>query len=468
MWLFGGTKLPATAGDLVASYEGKTRWSLHEGVLKLDSSKVSIFKMATASELGTNAMKRLRALRHPCILSFIDGVEGDDIFMVTEPVVPLADWIAANAPGVINVSDAAEAGERDAAASAEKAEAAFEAAVAWGIHRVAHALGFLGSDCHLIHGALSLDTVFVAANGDWKLGGFDVLSPVEDGMPSALVRNNVEVLPRRYRAPEHAARRWVKGAQPWALDAWCLGVLIDDVWQLAAQQGRGGVAAPSAMAKIVAKLKDEGQRSGVPRRLNPKRVVDVPYFKRHSFVKCCVFLEEIALKSPEEILVWLRSIFAEEATLLRFPLKACTEKILPVLLDKLRAALSGASSEVAPSEIAKTAGIATAMVAPALRIGRLLPPERFQSEVVPHAVALFKCSNRGVRKQLLQFEILTPLLRDLDPKLVNSQIFPNVTSGFTDTSAELRELTVKAQQLFAKCVHLLGGGRRRRRRRGRC
>jgi SCY1-like protein 1 len=384
MWLFGGgsAKLPATAGEVVASYEGKTAWSLHEGVLKLNGSAVSIFKMAVATAAGSNAMKRLRTLRHPCVLSFVDGVEGDDIFMVTERVTPLSEWIADNAPN--EEGDAADAVH-------------FEAAVAWGLRRVAHALAFIGTDCKLVHGSLSLNTVFVAANGDWKVGGLDLLSALEDGLPSALIRNNVEAQPRRYRAPEHAARKWRKGGRPWALDAWSLGVLIDDVWQLAGRAAQP----PKAVATIVLRLKDEG-RAGPPRRLNPKRVVDAPYLVRHPFVKCCLFLEEVALKSPEEIVCFLHDIFADPATIVAFPPAACTEKILPVLLDKLRAVLTSSGVDADPTAAAKTAGVATAMLAPALRVGRLLPPERFQSEVLPHVVALFKCSNRGVRKQLLQ------------------------------------------------------------------
>ena len=42
------------------------------------------------------------------------------------------------------------------------------------------AISFLNNDCNLLHGNLSLSSVFVNKAGDWKLGGLDLVSSHKD------------------------------------------------------------------------------------------------------------------------------------------------------------------------------------------------------------------------------------------------------------------------------------------------
>jgi len=67
-------------------------------------SRVTIFrfdKRARPSDLplAQNAMRRLKMLRHPYVLRFVDGGETDDaLLMVTEAATPLRAWLAASRP----------------------------------------------------------------------------------------------------------------------------------------------------------------------------------------------------------------------------------------------------------------------------------------------------------------------------------------------------------------------------------
>lgn len=43
-------------------------------------------------------------------------------------------------------------------------------------------LHFLNADCQLVHGNISLSSVFVNKAGDWKLGGLEFVCSVSDGV----------------------------------------------------------------------------------------------------------------------------------------------------------------------------------------------------------------------------------------------------------------------------------------------
>lgn len=79
------------------------------------------------------------------------------LIVVTERAVPLDEWLDALDP-------------RTAAANA--------AAVSWGLRNVVEALDFLHRQAKLAHGLLCPDAVFVTPAGDFKLGAFDLVTPV--------------------------------------------------------------------------------------------------------------------------------------------------------------------------------------------------------------------------------------------------------------------------------------------------
>lgn len=44
----------------------------------------------------------------------------------------------------------------------------------WGLYCIIRSLDFLHSECNIVHGNLSLESIYVNKGYVWKLGGFDL------------------------------------------------------------------------------------------------------------------------------------------------------------------------------------------------------------------------------------------------------------------------------------------------------
>lgn len=171
------------------------------------------------------------------------------------------------------------------------------------------------------------------------------------------------------------------------------------------------------------------------RRPNPQKVLSSSYFDT-AFIKRMDFLENLAVKSPDEKVEYYKELCAN---LISLPRSFGVYKVLPALkaVVEFGAATGGKNGPVRldPS--------ASHMLPAMVQIGGSLPPEEFKEQVLPTIVKLFSCNDRAVRVQLLQ--MMEKFTVHFDAKLVNSAvIFDNICSGFTDAAPVLRELTVKS------------------------
>jgi len=57
----------------------------------------------------------------------------------------------------------------------------------WGLHRIAVAISFLNNACASTHGNLTVGSIFLSPSGEWRLGGFDLLSSTKDERPVLFV-----------------------------------------------------------------------------------------------------------------------------------------------------------------------------------------------------------------------------------------------------------------------------------------
>jgi SCY1-like protein 1 len=57
----------------------------------------------------------------------------------------------------------------------------------WGLHRIAVALTFLNNAGGSTHGNLTIDSIFLSPSGEWRLGGFELLSSTKDERPILFV-----------------------------------------------------------------------------------------------------------------------------------------------------------------------------------------------------------------------------------------------------------------------------------------
>ncbi|XP_061172561.1 N-terminal kinase-like protein isoform X1 [Saccostrea echinata] len=393
-------------GEKITGLENKSIWAIHHGKKKGTGEPVTIFTFDVKSssesqvQVAKGAFKRIKTLRHPNIVSFLDGVETDKvIYFATEAVLPLENYLN------------------------ESEENRNLMSISWGIHQVAKGLSFLINDCNLIHNNVCLSSVFVNQAGEWKLGGVDYMYPAQgqDSVPP------VKILPLldRYDPPEKAENRRGARTEKWSTDMWGLGCLIWEVFngpltQTSALKSVGKI--PKSLVPNYCELVGANPKS----RPNPAKFIESCRtgngFMQNSFVKTMLFLDEIQIKDQSE----KTKFFANLAPSLdEFPKAFCKNKILPQLLNAFEYGDAGSH-----------------ILAPLFKIGKFLDAEEYQNRIVPCVVKLFTSPDRATRVKLLQQ--IDTFVEYLQSATVNDKIFPHIIHGFTDTNPVVRESTIKA------------------------
>ncbi|XVF81932.1 hypothetical protein PTKIN_Ptkin16aG0002300 [Pterospermum kingtungense] len=414
--------LPYNIGDPYPSAWGS--WSHSRGTSKDDGSPVSIFSLSGSNPqdghlaAGRNGVKRLRTVRHPNILSFLHSteVEASDassgkvtIYIVTEPVMPLSEKIK---------ELGLEGTQRDEY-------------FAWGLLEIAKAVNFLNNDCKLVHGNVCLASVVVTQTLDWKLHAFDVLSEYDssNGTATGPMLQYEWLVGSQYKPMELAKSDWatIRKSPPWAIDSWGLGCLIYEIFS---SIKLGKTEELRNTASIPKSLLPDYQRllSSMPsRRLNASKLIENSEYFQNKLVETIHFMEILSLKDSVEKDTFFRKLpnLAEQ-----LPRQIVLKKLLPLLASALEF-----GSAAAPA--------LTAL----LKMGSWLSAEEFNLKVIPPIVKLFASNDRAIRVALLQH--IDQYGESLSAQVVDEQVYPHVATGFADTSAFLRELTLKSMLVLA-------------------
>ncbi|XP_060935446.1 N-terminal kinase-like protein [Limanda limanda] len=388
-------------------------WTLHRGKRKTSGEPVSVFVYDSAqgteqqTQLAKAAFKRMKTLRHPNILAYVDGLETEkSLYLVTEQVTPLAVHLKAQA-------------EKGGSGELE---------ISWGLHQIVKALSFLVNDCHLLHNNLGVWSVFVDRAGEWKLGALDHVAP-EQGDPSGVsLPAPKDVYPdmEKYDPPELSNSTGEK----WAGEVWRLGCLIWEVFngplpRTSSLRSLGKV--PKALVPHYCELVGANPRA----RPNPSRFLQncraAGGFLSNSFVESNLFLEEIQIKEPAEKQQFFQDL---SDNLDSFPEDFCKHKVLPQLLTAFEFGSAGA-----------------VVLTPLFKVGKFLSAEEYQQKIIPVIVKMFSSTDRAMRIRLLQQ--MEQFIQYLNEAAVNVQIFPHIVHGFTDTNPAIREQTVKSMLLLA-------------------
>ncbi|XVF24315.1 hypothetical protein REPUB_Repub13aG0117100 [Reevesia pubescens] len=414
--------LPYNIGDRYPSAWGS--WSHFRGTSKDDGSPVSIFSLSGSNPqdghlaAGRNGVKRLRTVRHPNILSFlhsteVEAIDGSStrvtIYIVTEPVMPLSEKIK---------ELGLEGTQRDEY-------------YAWGLHQIAKAVSFLNNDCKLVHGNVCLESVVVTQTLDWKLHAFDVLSEY-DGTNATATGPMLQyewLVGTQYKPTELTNSDWatIRKSPPWAIDSWGLGCLIYEIFS---GMKLGKTEELRNTASIPKSLLPDYQRllSSMPsRRLNTSKLIENSEYFQNKLVDTIHFMEILSLKDSVEKDTFFRKLpnLAEQ-----LPRQIVLKKLLPLLASALEF-----GSAAAPA--------LTAL----LKMGLWLSAEEFTLKVLPTIVKLFASNDRAIRVALLQH--IDQYGESLSAQVVDEQVYPHVATGFADSSAFLRELTLKSMLILA-------------------
>ncbi|KAL9991775.1 putative protein kinase domain, armadillo-like helical [Helianthus debilis subsp. tardiflorus] len=417
----GVKDLPYNIGEPYSSAWGS--WTHSRGTSKVDGSPVSIFSL-TGSNAGDgriaaarNGVKRLRTVRHPNILSFLHSTEAEvidgsstklTIYIVTEPVMPLAEKIK---------ELGLQGTQRDEY-------------YAWGLHRIAKAVSFLNNDCKLVHGNVCLASVVVTNTLDWKLHAFDVLSEFDGNNASTGPMLQYDwLIASQYKSMELEKSDWttIRKSPPWAIDSWGLGCFIYELFSglklSKTEELRNTASLPKSLLPDYQRLLG----STPSRRLNPSKLVENCEFFQDKLVDTIHFMEILNLKDSVEKDTFFRKLptLAEQ-----LPREIVLKKLLPLLASALEF-----GSAAAPA------------LTPLLKIGAWLSPEEFNMKVLPTLVKLFASNDRAIRVGLLQH--IDQYGDAFTAQVVDEQVYPHIATGFSDTSAFLRELTLKSMLVLA-------------------
>ncbi|KAI9092883.1 armadillo-type protein [Phlyctochytrium arcticum] len=399
-----GPSLPFTVGEAIRT---ESIWTIHEGIKKDDKSPVTVFVFDAARQrdklpLARNFLKKCRTIRHPDMLKVIEGVELETKIVIgIEAATPLRQDTSLQSlnPNLI----------------------------AWGLYKIATAIKFLNQDCNMIHGNIRPEAIYTTKSGEWRLGGYELLSSLTEEGP--VLFNYGGYLPdsSKYTAPEIRRGSWAacRSGPIHAADSWAFGCLIHEVFN-------GFFSRPE----------DLGPRDKIPNELYPvfksfisqdpkSRMTMLDFLEKgawkqgyfdNDFISVTLSLEQIAIKDTFEKEQFIKKI---DNSLDSFPLEFCKYKILPELIKAVEYGGAGAKA-----------------LSPILKLGGKLNQQEFDQLVIPTVIKLFASSDRQIRLSLC--EGLPNFANNLSAKVISDKIFPSLAMGFLDTSAVIREATLKS------------------------
>lgn len=400
-----GPPFPYTFGDQVDIEQ--SIWKLYNGTKREDGSNCSIFSFDVPANksrlpLAKNAVKKLRTLRHPGVIKVLDTVETDTyIYIATERVVPLRWHI--------------------------KRKSMSPETLKWGLFSIAQTIKFINDEASSVHGMLRVGSIYTSESGEWRVGGFEVLSNMND--TEAIIYNYGSLVPDsgRYSPPELANSGWdsIKKHPIYATDSYNYGALIFEVFNgdfTGSDQAGQTKNIPPSMQSSYRRLINS----------NPKARLSVGHFLEQGrrsggffetpLIKLTEGVDNLGMKTETE-----REEFLSDLDELSndFPEDYFKMKILPELLKSVE--FGGGGPKV---------------FTVVMKISTKLTDDDFEAKVTPVVVRLFSSPDRAIRVCLLDN---LPLMIDrLPQKVVNDKIFPQMVTGFTDLAPVVREQTVKA------------------------
>ncbi|KAG0264315.1 Protein-associating with the carboxyl-terminal domain of ezrin [Mortierella polycephala] len=162
------------------------------------------FELDNHHEFLPKAIKKLKTIRHPSVLRFIDcKTSATGVHLITERVVPL---------------------------TLEYLEDITEEEILVGLYDILVALHFLHSQCHVSHNNVQLGSIFVS-NGQWVLGGMEFTGAVAESVEWG----SISLLSKELVPPEHQGQQAEMTScdmeVPHAIDIWQYGKLIETLIQ---------------------------------------------------------------------------------------------------------------------------------------------------------------------------------------------------------------------------------------------
>jgi SCY1-like protein 1 len=343
------------------------------------------------------------------------------LIIITEPVVPLPDYL--------------EALQNDTSLTNQQRSDA----IGYGIHNLIQALTFLHQNAKVAHGNIGPHAIYVTPSGDFKLSSLQLLTPIgiADGVsgPTPHFRHfERDVTPNLFRSPERIEGRWdaISTSPVHVMDAYSMGVFLPELYNHlgAGTNGKLPLKFDKACRRLASQSLSARPRVGPLVRCP---VLDTEYIKAQSF------LDTLATQDVEAKIIFWKSLpdLLTNKKILSY--RVAKYKILPLLQSAIVHLTSidvGLTQDVHKRECLA--------LLPTLfsTSTNYLSQEEFQSQISPVIELLFRVNDRAVRGALLSRISLFAKL--LDGPTLNRIVFEPMCSGFSDSSAPMRELTLKS------------------------
>ncbi len=189
-----------TIGQEIPEHRHQTLWSLYSATKRDDNTPCTVLAFdltqphnasrANLLPLAKNAARKLRTTRHPDVVKLIDSVEtNQSVYIAVEKVTPLYKVLAQS---------------EDKRATPQRQDW-----IVWGLSSIVSAVKFLNVEAASTHGNLRPESIFISASGEWKLGGFEILTPHAEA-PHGLLFSQGSLIPdgNRYAPPEVKRNGW--------------------------------------------------------------------------------------------------------------------------------------------------------------------------------------------------------------------------------------------------------------------
>lgn len=264
------------------------------------------------------SIQKLRTMKHPFIVSFVDSLEMDDaILLVTESCVPLSVWIKKQL-------------KHESSIPQDEYNSQLLSEVVWGFRCLLEALLFLNTTCNMTHGFIGPHAIFVCKTGDWKLGALELSCNLGNVTERVYYVSKMNSLGDKYMASE---RRELS-----KLNA---GGSIDEGW--ISKQGAADIYSVGVIVQDVLDQMNLEPSTTISKCL--KKMISQEYKKRPSAKQALSFitdqmdllsqLNELAIKPPNESLEILSKLSEH---LKDIPVSACHHKVLPNVTKVLQMA----------------------------------------------------------------------------------------------------------------------------------
>ncbi|EPQ29259.1 uncharacterized protein PFL1_03014 [Pseudozyma flocculosa PF-1] len=421
-----------TIGQELLEYRSQTIWSLYHATKRDDSTQCTVLAFDVSQPhnanrsnllpLAKNAARKLRTVRHPNVLRLLDSAETSTaIYIAVEKATPLSHHLAQHP---------------DKRASPQQQDW-----IVWGLSSIVNAVKFLHKEAASTHANLRPESIFLSSSGEWKLAGFEALTPHAEGA-SGLLFTHAHLIPdgARYAPPEVKQNGWnvLASMDSTLLDSYSLALVAIEAFNgtLPPQIGsspppRGHVPQP-----VYAML----QRMLVPNaknRLSVEKMLeageaDGGFLKENTLVKVARGLDGFLLSSENEKAAIIKLLRDKPDS---FNPEFLTYKVLPALVGAL-------SYAPPPGTVPSASTQASTLLPLVLRLAQPLSASEWNESMVPPLLKAYTSPDRSTRMALL--DNLPLYAERLENKVVTDKVWPNLVTGFNDSVTVIREATLKA------------------------